>query len=92
MYPKQQKEKALDYPTRKLSMGDFCLCLFHIFTLDCFSLLKSAPAGSRSAFLLYKENHAIVAWFCKALAVYLDKKTPNVYNESVTCQLHKNTH
>jgi len=39
--------------------------------------------------LLYYENHAIVAWFCRALAVYADKKTPNVYNKGVPCQLRQ---
>ena len=41
------------------------------------------------ALFLYIENHAIVAWFRRALAVYSDKKTPNVYNKNVTCQLRK---
>ena len=39
-----------------------------------------------------KKNHAIVAWFSKGLPVRIEKKTPIVYNESMTCQSEiKNT-
>ena len=38
---------------------------------------------------LYKENHAIVAWFHKSFSGVFRNKTPNVYNKNVTCQLRK---
>ena len=43
-------------------------------------------------FVDIKKNHAIVAWFSKGLPVRIEKKTPIVYNESMTCQSEiKNT-
>ena len=50
---------------------------------------KGRETISFSLFFCIKENHAIVAWFKRALAVSPNKKTPNVYNKNVTCQLRK---
>ena len=37
-------------------------------------------------FVDIKKNHAIVAWFSRGLPVGIERKTPIVYNESMTCQ------
>ena len=47
---------------------------------------KKASILVIDAFFDIKKNHAIVAWFSRGLPVGIERKTPIVYNESMTCQ------